>query len=179
MEKCLVKHLLSRNYDPTRYVNQVLDFDDEVLTVYLSNLAGQFVGFQQYRSKVSAKKTNHPHDARYFTHSQRGVNACWGLETLDPEKDTLYLVEGIFKASTLHMLGYNALALLTSNPKPMKSWLHTLNHNLIGIGDNDAAGSGIIRIAGKGYKLERDIDEYTLDELPGMLQQRNKTLARA
>lgn len=178
MEKCLVKHLLSRNYDPTRYVNQVLDFDDEVLTVYLSNLAGQFVGYQQYRSKVTAKRTNDPHEARYFTYSQRGVNACWGLETINPELDTLYVVEGIFKASTLHMLGYNALALLTSNPKPMKSWLHTLPYNIIGIGDNDRAGSGIIRVAGQGYKLEKDIDEYRLDELPRMLQERNSFMER-
>lgn len=173
----LVKHLLTRHYDPTRYTNQVLDFDNEVLTVYLTNLAGQFAGFQQYRPGVTQKKCNHPSEARYFTYSQRGVNACWGLETLDPNKRDVYLVEGIFKASALHMLGYNALALLTSHPKPMKSWLHTLNHNLIGIGDNDKAGSGIINIAEKGYKLEKDIDEYDLITLQGMLRDANRSLA--
>ena len=173
----LVRHLLSRHYDPTRYVNQVLDFDNEVLTVYLPNLCGQLVGFQQYRPNVLEKRTNHPSDARYFTYSQRGVTACWGLEVLDPNKKDLYLVEGIFKASALHMLGYNALALLTSSAKPMKSWLHTLNHNLIGIGDNDKAGDGIIRIAGKGFKLEKDIDEYDLCTLQRMLSGRGCALA--
>lgn len=173
----LVKHLLTRHYDPSRYVNQVLDFDNEVLTVYLPNLAGQLVGYQQYRPNVLAKRTNHPSDARYFTYSQRGVTACWGLEVLDPSKRDVYLVEGLFKASALHMLGYNALALLTSHAKPMKSWLHTLNHNLIGIGDNDKAGSGIINIAGKGYKLEKDIDEYDLITLQGMLRDANRALA--
>lgn len=161
----LVKHLLSRNYDPTRYVNQVLDLENSVLTVYLTNLSGQFSGFQQYRPLVKEKRVNHPSQARYFTYSQRGVNACWGLETLDPLKKDLYIVEGIFKASALHMLGYNALALLTSNPKPMKSWLHTLNHKLIGIGDNDKAGKGMVKIAGKGFQSELDLDEYTLTEL--------------
>lgn len=173
----LVRHLLSRHYDPTRYVNQVLDFENEVLTVYLSNLSGQLAGFQQYRPNVKEKRCNHPSQARYFTYSRQGVTACWGLETLDPNKKTLYLVEGIFKASALHMLGYNALALLTSSPKPMKSWLHTLPYNLVGIGDNDHAGSGIIRIAGKGFKLEKDIDEYDLITLQGMLSGASDTLA--
>lgn len=166
----LIKHLLQRNYDPTRYVNQVLDMDNSVLTVYLTNLSGQFSGFQQYRPLVDSKGLNDPREARYFTYSQRGVNACWGLETLDPLKKDLYLVEGIFKASALHMLGYNALALLTSNPKPMRSWLHTLNHNLIGIGDNDKAGKGMMRIAGKGFQSELDLDEYSLVELESLIK---------
>lgn len=165
----LYKHLLSRNYDPSRYTNQVLDVQDSILTVYLTNLSGQFVGFQQYRPEEEAKRLNDPRLSRYFTYSQRGVNACWGLETLDPTKKDLYLVEGIFKASTLHMLGLNAVALLTSHPKPMKSWLHTMNYNLIGIGDNDKAGDGIINVAGKGFKLEKDVDEYALCELEEIL----------
>lgn len=97
MKGCLVKHLLSRNYDPSRYVNQVLDFENEVLIVYLSNLSGQFVGYQQYRANVLEKKLNDPTQSRYFTYSQRGVNACWGVETLNPSQDILYVVEGVFK----------------------------------------------------------------------------------
>lgn len=174
MQLDLVKHLLSRNYDPSRYVNQTLDTSNNVLTVYLPNLAGQLIGYQQYRPLVKEKKVhppevNHPKEARYYTYSPRGVNACWGLESLDYTKKDLYLVEGVFKASTLHMLGYNALALLTSNPKPMKSWLHTLPFNLIGIGDNDKAGDGIIKIACKGFKLEKDVDEYDLCTLQHLL----------
>jgi hypothetical protein len=166
----LFKHLLTRNYDPSRYVNQVLDTENCILTVYLSNLCGQFVGFQQYRPLVKEKRVNNAKEARYFTYSQRGVSACWGLETLDTTKKDLYLVEGVFKASALHMLGHNALALLTSNPKPMKSWLHTLPYNLIGIGDNDKAGKGMIKIAGQGFQSELDLDEYTLEELHKLLE---------
>lgn len=166
----LVKHLLQRNYDPTRYVNQVLDFDESILTVYLTNLSGQHVGFQQYRPLVKDKKVNNAMLGRYFTYSQRGVNACWGIETLDTTKKDLYLVEGIFKASALHMLGHNALALLTANPKPMKIWLHTMPYNLIGVGDNDQAGQWMPKIAGQGFQSELDLDEYSLNELQELLE---------
>lgn len=166
----LVKHLLTRHYDPCRYTNQVLDVDNSVLTVYLTNLAGQFVGFQQYRPLVKEKRVNNATEGRYFTYSQRGVSACWGLETLDTHKEDLYIVEGIFKASALHMLGHNALALLTCNPVPMKSWLHTLPYNLIGIGDGDKAGSWMPKIAGQGFQSHLDLDEYTLEELQYILE---------
>lgn len=168
----LKQHLLDRHYDHTKYNNQILDEENSVLSVYLSNLSGQFVGFQQYRPLEQSKKMNNPKESRYFTYSQRGVNACWGLETLNPNNKTLFLVEGIFKASSLHMLGLNALALLTSNPKPMKSWLHTLPYKLVGIGDNDKAGLGMQRIAGEGFQSPLDLDEYSLEDLNKLLQER-------
>lgn len=170
----LVKHLLTRHYDPSRYVNQVLDFENEVLTVYLPNLSGQLVGYQQYRPNVKEKRTNHPSEARYFTYTQRGVNACWGLETLDPDKRTVYLVDGIFKASSLHMLGYNALALLTSNPKPMKSWLNSLPNRLIGIGDPDKSGSALANMVNIGFQSEFDLDEYSLEDLDFIIRRFNE-----
>lgn len=166
----LVKHLLSRNYDPTRYVNQVLDVDNCILTVYLTNLVGKFVGFQQYRPLIKEKRVNNAVEGRYFTYSPRQTTACWGLETLDTTKKDLYIVEGVFKASALHMLGHNALALLTSNPVGMKSWLHTLPYNLVGIGDADKAGRSIPKIAGQGFQSELDLDEYTLEQLQTLLE---------
>lgn len=166
----LIKHLLNRNYDPSRYVNQCLDVDNCILTVYLSNLSGQFIGYQKYNPSVDIKKVNDEGIGRYYTYSPRGVNACWGLETLDPGKKDLYIVEGIFKASALHMVGCNALALLTCNPKPMKSWLHTLPYNLIGIGDGDKAGKYMPRIAGSGFQSEKDLDEYSLEELDDLIR---------
>jgi DNA primase len=146
-----------------------LDEENSILTVYLNNLSGQFVGYQQYRPLETAKRLNDPRESRYFTYSPKDTTAVWGLETLDRSKDKLYIVEGIFKASTLHMLGHNAIAVLTSHPKAMKSWLHTLPFELIGIGDNDKAGKGIISVAGKGFQLERDVDEYDLEELQEIL----------
>lgn len=166
----LLKHLLRRNYDPTRYKNQIIDTDACVLTVLLSNLSGKFVGFQQYRPLVKEKRVNNATEGRYFTFSPRQTTACWGLETLDTSKKDLYLVEGIFKASALHMLGHNALAVLTANPLPMKSWLHTMPYNLIGIGDADNAGRWLPKLAGQGFQSEYDLDEYTLEELHNLLE---------
>jgi hypothetical protein len=138
--------------------------------VLLSNLSGKFVGFQQYRPLVAEKRVNNATEGRYFTFSQRQTTACWGLETLDTSKKDLYLVEGIFKASALHMLGHNALALLTSNPVGMKSWLHTMPYNLIGIGDGDKAGQWLPKIAGRGFQSDLDLDEYTLEELHKLME---------
>ena len=87
----LKEHLLSRHYDTDLYTNQVLDEEDNILTVYLTNLCGQFVGYQQYRPGEQAKRLNDPKMSRYFTYSPRGVNACWGLETLNTMfEDMLY-----------------------------------------------------------------------------------------
>lgn len=91
----LQQHLLLRNYDYTKYVNHVIDEEENILTVMLSNLSGQFVGYQQYRPNETAKRLNDPKMSRYFTYSQRGVNACWGLETLNPVLSDLYVVEGL------------------------------------------------------------------------------------
>lgn len=165
----LVKHLLSRNYDPSRYVNQVLDEEGCKLTVYLPNLVGQLVGFHQYNPLTTEKKRNDPRDSRYFTYSPRQTTAVWGLEALDRTKKDLFVVEGIFKASALHMLGENAIAVLTAYPKPMKSWLHTLPFNLIGIGDGDDAGRGIVKIAGKGFQTDVDLDELPLVDISDLI----------
>lgn len=167
----LEDHLYSRHYDLKKYKNHVLDKENNILTVYLNNLSGQFVGFQQYRPLQTAKKLNDPKQSRYFTYSPKQTNAVWGLETLDNSKKELYIVEGIFKASSLHILGYNAIAVLTSNPKHLKSWLHTLPFNLTGIGDNDKAGKGVISVAGKGFCLEKDLDEYELKELEELINE--------
>ena len=167
----LKEHLLSRNYDYNKYINHVLDEEASILTVFLSNLSGQFVGYQQYRPLQTAKKLIDPKQSRYFTYSPRQTIAVWGLETLDTTKKDLYVVEGIFKASALHMLGHNAVAVLTSHPKAMKSWLHTMPYNLIGIGDNDKAGKGIINVCGKGFQTEKDLDEYSLAEVQELLNQ--------
>lgn len=167
----LIKHLLTRNYDPTRYVHQTLDLQANILTVGLMNLSGQMVGFQQY-NPAADKKVNNAREGRYFTITRRDVLACWGLEVLDYSKPDLFIVEGIFKASALHMVGRNAIAVLANHPVHLKSWMHTLPFNIVGIGDNDKAGRGIVRVAGQGFQSELDVDEYTLVELESLLKEK-------
>jgi len=111
-----------------------------------------------------------PPGGRYFTITPRGTLACWGIEALDPKKKDLYIVEGVFKASALHMTGRNALAVLSNNPKHLKSWLHTLPYRLIGIGDGDKAGRHMQRVAGEGFQSDFDLDEYSTEELDQLLR---------
>lgn len=165
----LVKHLLMRRYDPSRYKHQTLDTYNNILTTHLMNLSGQFVGFQQYNPQ-GEKKVDNAAEGRYFTITPRGTLACWGIEVLDPKKKDLYIVEGVFKASALHMTGRNALAVLSNNPKHLKSWLHTMNYRLIGIGDGDKAGRHMQRVAGEGFQSEKDLDEYSTEELDELLR---------
>ena len=161
----LFNHLLSRNFDASLYEGIVLDERNQILTVYLHNLSGQLVGYQRYNPNSEDKRTNIPKDARYFTHRTSGQHAVWGLETLNTQLSDCFVVEGIFKASALHRLGFNAIAVLCNNPKPLKSWLFALPYRLIAIGDNDDAGRKLIDAIGLGTRFEKDLDEYSLSEL--------------
>ena len=171
----LVKHLLQRKYDPSRYVNQVLDVENCVLSVFMYNLTGQINGFLQYRPLVTDKSTPNTPDGRYFNATRSNVNSVWGLETLNYQKKDLYIVEGLFKASALHMIGENALSVNGNNPVKLRSWLHTLDFNLIGIGDDDSAGRYLPRIAGKGFQY-KDLDELTSEELYDLLRERKQSM---
>lgn len=162
----MIKHLLSRHYDPTRYKHQFIDHDQRILTVSLHNLSGQYVGFQQYRPDIKEKRNNDPRESRYFTYASRDVCALWGFESYDRTKADVYVVEGIFKAATLHSVGLNALAVLTANPVKMQSllWLLAQTHNVIAIGDNDKAGAQLVKLVGRGFQSD-DVDEMTLDKV--------------
>jgi len=166
----MIKHLLSRHYDPSRYKHQHIDHLQRILTVSLFNLSGQYVGFQQYRPDETKKRNNDPRDSRYFTYASSDVCALWGFESYDRTKTDVYVVEGIFKAATLHSLGLNALAVLTANPVKMKSllWLLSVNHNVIAIGDNDAAGAKLVKLVGRGFQSD-DVDEMTLDKVSDLI----------
>lgn len=156
----LSKHLQSRWFNPALYQHKVLDEDNQILTVYLHNLSGQLVGYQQYNPNQTSKRTNDPKDARYFTYVTPGYTGVWGLELLDPDMPYCFVVEGIFKASMLHVLGFNAIAILTSSPsKSLLNWLYAMPYTFIAIGDPDEAGERLIRKVGKGAVSVKDLDE--------------------
>lgn len=166
----LVDHLRQRNFEPSLYCNIACNHDDAILTVYLYNLSGQLVGYQQYNPNSTDKRTNVKDEARYFTYRTEDKLAVWGLETLDPTKPVCFVVEGIFKASALHKLGLNAIAVLCNNPKQMRSWFEALPYRLIAIGDNDKAGEKLIDMVGEGTRFEKDVDEYSFEELRDMME---------
>jgi hypothetical protein len=74
-----------------------------------------------------------------------------------------FVFEGIFKAAKAHSLGYNAIAVLSNNPKRMKPWFRILRQtrDLIGIGDNDTAGQKLVNCVGAGRCSPIDFDEMS------------------
>lgn len=167
----LKEHLRSRKMNPDLY-NVNYDSVDGVITFYLYNGIGHLVGYQQYRPDQTAKKSNDPKDSRYYTYLPSGVDGVFGLETLDINKKDIYIVEGVFKAGTLHRLGFNAIAVLTNSPKRLKPWFRILkaNFNLIAIGDPDAAGQKLVNTVKAGYLSPLDLDEMQDQDILDLIE---------
>lgn len=162
------EHLLSRNYDPALYLNQTIDEENNLLTVHVYNLDGKLTGYQCY-NPTGDKKTKIVAGAKYITYTMKGEKAFWGLETIDYSKDTLYVVEGLFKASALHRLGLNAICVFGNNAKHLSDVLLSFNMKLIAVCDNDDAGlilgRSVERMSGSYVVFDKDLDEYDLSEL--------------
>lgn len=172
MMKKLKEHLISRGMDPSKY-HIMYDSEDRIITFYLYNLSGAIVGYQQYRmDQPSKQKKNDPKSGRYFTYLPRDVDGVFGLEVLNYDDRTIYIVEGIFKAAVLHRLGYNAVAVLSATPKRMKPWFKIMKEtwNLVAIGDNDPAGASLVRTVGKGFQSPKDLDEMSDENILNLLR---------
>lgn len=166
----MITHLQSRGMDTSLYQ---FGFDDEErkATFYLYNLSGQIVGYQRYSPDLDKKKNNDPKDCRYYTYLPEGRDGVFGLELLNEEDRTLYIVEGLFKAAVLHRLGFNAVAVLTSTPKRLKPWFRILKATwkLVAIGDADPAGEKLVRMVGNGFTSPKDLDEMSDQEILDLL----------
>ena len=159
-------HLEQRGLNLALYHSLVVD--ERVATFYLYS-GDKLVGYQQYRPDQSSKKANHPKEARYFTYLPREVDGVWGYELADLSKSkVLFLVEGVFKAATLHRLGYNAVAVLGATPKRLSNQIllwGCSGYTVVALGDNDEAGRKFVRFVGLGCTTERDLDELTDEEV--------------
>lgn len=131
-------HLYNRGLDPN---TQGVYFDEETGTAHflLYNLSGQLVGHQKYNPNLPKEGGLGP-NGRYYSYVTKGKTAVWGLQSYDPNSEFLFVTEGIFDAVKIHNAGYPAIAVLANDPAPLKSWLRTLNHIIVVISDNDAAG---------------------------------------
>lgn len=170
----LKKHLQERGMNPDLY-KVSYSYSASKITFYLYNLTGQIVGYQIYRPLAKQKKIrNDPRYGKYYTYCPKQTIAVFGLECLDNSKRDLYIVEGIFKAAVLHRLGYNAIAVLTSTPKPMKPWFRILRktYNLIAIGDNDDAGRKLVNLVGNGFQSPVDLDEMAEEDILKLLERK-------
>lgn len=170
----LKQHLKERGMDPDLY-KPAYGYSASKVTFYLYNLTGQIVGYQHYRPFAGKKKLkNDPKLGKYYTYCPKETIAVFGLETLDKRKKKLYVTEGIFKAAVLHRLGFNAIAVLTSTPKPMKRWFRLLRetYDVVAIGDADDAGRKLVTTVGKGFQSPTDLDEMTDEAILELLKER-------
>lgn len=121
----MLEHLRDRGLYCTRVF-----VSSDTATFYLWNFSGQLTGYHRYNPSLCKKH-------KYFTYG----GGVWGLEKFNPELPTLFVVEGVFDACTLHNLGLNAIAVLGNNPKKLKSWLRTMPVITVAVCDGDSAGS--------------------------------------
>ena len=156
----LEKHLIDRNMNPSLY-SVGFDLEEGIVTFFLYNFSGQIIGYQKYNPNATKEKRNHPKEGRYYTYLPKKTDGVFGLEVLNSELRTIYIVEGIFKAATLHRLGYNAIAVLGNSPKRLKPWFKIMKQawNLVGIGDEGKPGKLLVNAVGKGFQSEKDLDE--------------------
>lgn len=132
-------HLVNRHLAIKGYSNIQVNHETVVFPLY--NLSGQMIGYQQYRPSGSKQERRNPKLGKYFTYvSKNQGNAVWGLDVLNPKDKFIFLVEGIFKACRFHNVGCNSLATLSNDPKPLRSWLHTLGYHIHAVCDGDASG---------------------------------------
>lgn len=157
----VTEHLLSRSVNLELYKNTLtVSEENQSATFYLWNTSGQLVGFQQYRpNQPKVDYTLDPRMLRYFTFVSKESESsqkltAFGLELLNPENRTLFVVEGVFDAVKLHNLGLNCLALLSATPKPLREWLWTLGYNVVPVCEDDKAGKLLKKMSNNGDYLE-------------------------
>ncbi|MAD75611.1 MAG: hypothetical protein CML20_12630 [Rheinheimera sp.] len=158
----LTEHLSNRNFDQSLYSGVLVDETSGTVTFPLWNLSGQMVGYQQYKPGAPKNQGLKPSEQKYFTYTGK-VNdkaklAAFGVERLNKSDKLCFVAEGVFDVAPLHLLGVNALGLLTSNPKHLKSWLHSLGYTLVALCEGDKAGKQLSKYAHHSEFLEEGCD---------------------
>ena len=154
------EHLEGRYVDFER-VRPLIDEEDRVACFLLYNFSGQIVGKMQYRPDQGKDRKNDEKYGKYYQYYTEGVMLpVWGLEYWHLS-DTLFICEGIFDAIRFINRGYSAIAVFTTNPKPLRRWLQIITQNRKTVAICDA---------GKGGKLLAKYGKYSMimeDDDPG------------
>lgn len=163
----IIDHLISRHMDISKY-HVFIDDENNVATFPLWNLSGQMVGYQQYNPASDKKKKNDPKESRYYTYTTKieksNMIGVWGLETVTPYYDFIFITEGIFDAVRLHNLNLPAIALLSCDPKHLKNWFFMINKTLFSIGDGDDSGNKLAKFCDLYYSCPPDKDLADLSD---------------
>lgn len=150
-------HLRTRGVDPSQ-IKVIMDKQNNMATFLLYNLSGQLIGYQRYNPNGNKKEHGDTLAAKYFTWVTKespatSKLAVWGVENIDKNNPNLYVAEGIFDAVKLKNAGLPAIAVLTNNPKLLKSWFTILNKHTVSITDNDDAGRKLGNITDETYPV--------------------------
>ena len=141
-------------------------WEGDIARFPLRNFSGMMTGYIQYRPNGD-KKSQNAEAGRYYTFITKGEIGVFGMESLYLSK-TIYLTGGMFKASTLHRLGFAALHVSSVSPKVLKHQLYILNRPYIAIGDNDDEGRTFAQRFG-GFTSPVDVDEMADSDVLEML----------
>ena len=165
-------HLRARGLDPGR-TQVILDKQTNQATFILYNLSGQLVVYQKYNPNGDKKAFNDSKLGRYFTYvtkesEKSSKMAVWGTETITKDVREFFVTEGIFDAIKLHNAGKAAIAVLSNNPKVLKSWFKATGKKTIAIIDNDEAGRKLGNLTDERYtppEGKKDLGEMTQSEV--------------
>ena len=171
-------HLRSRGLDPKK-TQVIMDKETGKATFLLYNLSGQLVGYQRYNPAGTKTKNNDPVLGKYFIYvtkeSEKSSKiAVWGMETVYEHSKIVFVVEGIFDAIKIHNAGYPAVAVLSNNPKILKSWFTILGKASIAILDNDKAGSTLKNVTNRYVVVPdpyKDLGDMPQEEVTQFIKQ--------
>jgi DNA primase len=173
----LYEHLKSRDCDPSKY-DVVVSEDHGIATFMLYNFAGKVVGFQTYNPNAPKTRNNmDPRKQKYFSyHIKEGYKSTlgfFGMETFDKTKKVVFLTEGIFDAVKVHGLGLNCLALLSNDPKRIKTYLRTMPYHYVAICDGDKAGRKMRKMGHEYITMPegKDLGDMTQNEVEFLLKE--------
>lgn len=156
-------------------INIVMDYHTQTVVFPLWNLSGILVGFQNYKWGADKKKHNNK-EGRYWTFLTKGKLGVYGLDSYKKDED-LYIVEGIWDCIAVQATGRCCIAVLSNNPKHLKSWLDTLPNKIISVCDGDKAGKLLAKYGDKYIILPQgqDAGDLTIDQLTRELNESKKS----
>lgn len=166
------QHLRKRGLDPDK-IQVIMDKESNIATFLLYNLSGQLVGYQKYNPNGDKKIHNNGQLGKYFSYITKESDksskiAVWGVESISKDDPNLFVTEGIFDAVKLRNAGHPTVAVLTNNPKILRSWFMALNKRTIAILDNDVAGKKLGNLTDESYTVPKpfnDLGEMSQQEV--------------
>lgn len=160
----LLKHLEERGLDPSLY--PYMSVTDQVAVFPMYDFAGRMTGYQQYRPDGNKKFVNKD-EGKYWSYVSSPMSV-FGLESINFSWP-VYLTGGLFKAATLHRLGYTALHVSAVSYKLLKPQLSLLRRPFLAVGDNDDEGRQFARRYG-GFTSPVDLDEMKDEDVHKLLR---------